>query len=103
MKVTLLTVQIRYERDVVLPRQRARQIAEALGFDRQDQVRIATTISELARNVFQYAKKGKVEFFCDDSDGALHTVVSDEGPGIADLKSILRGEYVSKTGMGVGL
>ena len=41
MKIPLLTVQIRYERDIVLARQRARQIAEALGFERQDQVRIA--------------------------------------------------------------
>jgi signal transduction histidine kinase/CheY-like chemotaxis protein len=103
MKIALVTVQIRYERDVVLCRQRARQIAEQLGFERQDQVRIATTISELARNVFQYAKRGKVEFSCDDANSNLQIVVSDEGPGIANIKEILRGNYVSKTGMGVGL
>src|ERR1700744_6540854 len=103
MKVTLLTVQIRYERDVVLSRQRARLIAEQLGFDRQDQVRIATTVSELARNVFQYAKRGKVEFSCDDSDSAMHVLVTDDGPGIPKIKEILRGDYVSKTGMGLGL
>jgi signal transduction histidine kinase/CheY-like chemotaxis protein len=103
VKIPLLTVQIRYERDVVLSRQRARQIAALLGFDRQDQVRIATTVSELARNVYQYAKRGKVEFSCDDGNGCLQTIITDEGPGIANLKSILRGEYVSQTGMGVGL
>lgn len=103
MKIALLTVQIRYERDVVLSRQRARQIAELLGFDRQDQVRIATTISELARNVYQYAKKGKIEFSCDDANSTLQAVISDQGPGIAKVKSILQGDYVSETGMGVGL
>src|ERR1700679_230260 len=103
MKIPLLTVQIRYERDVVLSRQRARQIAECLGFDRQDQVRIATTVSELARNIYQYAKSGKVEFSCDDANGSMLIVVSDKGPGIAKLKEIMRGEYVSRTGMGVGL
>ncbi|SDU03202.1 Signal transduction histidine kinase [Verrucomicrobium sp. GAS474] len=103
MKIPLLTVQIHYERDVVLSRQRARQLAGLLGFEHQDRVRIATTISELARNVFQYAKRGKIEFACDTGTGAMEVVISDQGPGIANLKEILRGEYVSETGMGVGL
>jgi signal transduction histidine kinase/CheY-like chemotaxis protein len=103
VKIPLLTVQIRYERDVVLSRQRARQIAALLGFESQDQVRIATTISELARNVFQYAKRGKIDFSCDGSTGDLHAVVSDQGPGISNLKAILVGDYVSETGMGIGL
>jgi signal transduction histidine kinase/CheY-like chemotaxis protein len=99
VKIALTTVQIRYERDVVW----ARQIAEALGFDRQDQVRIATTLSELARNVYQYAKRGKIEYSTDDNSGEFQAIVNDEGPGIANVKQILRGEYVSETGMGVGL
>ena len=103
MKTPLLTVQIRFERDVVLSRQRARQIAGLLGFESQDQVRIATTVSELARNVFQYAKRGKIDFSCDGATGDIHAVVSDQGPGISNLKAILAGDYVSKTGMGVGL
>jgi anti-sigma regulatory factor (Ser/Thr protein kinase) len=41
----LLTVVIRYEQDVVCARQRARQIAALLGFDGQDQTRIATAVS----------------------------------------------------------
>ncbi len=103
MKTSLLTVQIRFERDVVLSRQRARQISGLLGFESQDQVRIATTISELARNVFQYAKRGKIDFSCDNATGDIHAVVSDQGPGISNLKAILVGDYVSQTGMGVGL
>ena len=50
----LLTVQITRDEDVVLARQRARQVADALGFDSQDQTRIATAVSELARNVARY-------------------------------------------------
>ncbi len=50
------------EHDVVVARQRARQIAELLGFDRQDQTRIATAVSEIARNAFRYAGGGRVEF-----------------------------------------
>ena len=48
---------IRYEQDVVAVRQRARQVAAAVGFDGQDQTRIATAVSELARNAFMYARR----------------------------------------------
>jgi signal transduction histidine kinase/CheY-like chemotaxis protein len=104
MITSILTVEIRCEHDIVLARQRARQIAELLHFDRQDQVRIATAVSELARNVFQYASTGKVEFqLYADGEHLLQVKVTDRGPGIADLKSILEGAYVSQTGMGLGL
>ena len=62
MSKALLTVAIKYEQDVVVARQRARQIAGLLGFDGQDQTRIATAVSEIARNAFRYAGAGKVEF-----------------------------------------
>jgi len=103
MRTPLLTVAIRYERDVVLSRQRARRLAEGLGFVRQDQVRIATAVSELARNAFEYAAGGKVEFALADGGRSLEIVISDQGRGIADLQTILDGRYVSKTGLGVGI
>ena len=62
MNVPLLTVEIRYEQDLVLARRRARQITQFLNFPTQDQVRIATALSELVRNVFQYTPGGRVEF-----------------------------------------
>ena len=62
MALPLLRMEIRHEHDVVLVRQRARQIAAALKFDSQDQTRIATALSEVARNAFQYAGGGLVEF-----------------------------------------
>lgn len=105
MHKPILTVDVRYEHDVVLARQRARQIAAALGFDLQDQTRISTSTSELARNVYQYARTGKVAFAIDEDhdSSALIITVSDNGPGIKDLDNILRGRYVSRTGMGLGL
>ena len=54
MSVSLFTVEIRLENDVVLARQRARMVAAAIGFDVQDQTRIATAVSEIARNTFEY-------------------------------------------------
>jgi signal transduction histidine kinase len=99
----LLTVQIARDEDVVAARQRARQVAEALGFDAQDQTRVATAVSELARNVARYGGRGAVEFALDVEGQALTVTVSDTGPGIPHLASVLDGSYRSATGMGVGI
>jgi len=104
MSLALLTVAIEYEHDVVLARQRARDTAALLGFDTADQVRIATAVSELARNAFQYAHRGKVEFrFAGTPPQSLEIHVTDKGPGIPNLKVILDGRYSSTSGMGLGI
>jgi signal transduction histidine kinase/CheY-like chemotaxis protein len=104
MALKLLRVEIRYEHDVVLARQRARQIAAALKFDSQDQTRIATAVSEIGRNAFQYAGGGLVEFRIEETPPpALQISVSDKGGGIANVQEILDGKYVSRSGMGLGL
>jgi signal transduction histidine kinase/CheY-like chemotaxis protein len=105
MRWSILTVTIKYEHDVVAARQRARQIADLLGFDGQDQSRIATAVSEIARNAFNYARGGKVEFQI-ETDTATQTLlieIKDDGPGIIELESILEGRYRSVTGMGLGI
>ena len=104
MSTRLITVELRFEHDVVLTRQRARQISALLGFDVIDQTRIATAVSELARNVIGYAQHGKVEFIIDRTGNpALLIRVTDEGPGISDLRAVLDGRFTSATGGGGGL
>jgi len=88
---------------VVLARQRGRQVAAALKFDPQDQTRIATALSEIARNAFEYAGGGMVEFQVQRTPPALQISVSDKGRGIPNVSEILGGKYVSPTGMGLGL
>ncbi|MBI1786774.1 MAG: ATP-binding protein [Acidobacteria bacterium] len=105
MNWTLLTLHVRYETDFVQARQSARQLAEILGFSDREQTRIATAVSEVARNALNYAGGGKVEFLVDGAQRPpLFLVrVSDRGPGIADLSEILEGRYKSQRGLGVGL
>jgi signal transduction histidine kinase len=109
MSTRLETIALRQEDDVVHSRQAAREIGALLGFDSQDQVRLATAASELARNAFRYAGGGDVVFELSPGSGhldqpqTLEIEVSDKGPGIADLQRILRGRYVSSTGLGLGL
>ena len=101
----LLSVNIQSERDVVTARQRARQISALIGFSDQDQARIATAVSEIARNAYQYARGGQVDFsvLLRGRPQALRVQVTDSGPGIAQLETILGGTYVSSTGMGLGI
>ena len=105
MAKTLLTMAIRYERDVVTARQRAREIAKLMGFDGQDQTRVATAVSEIVRNAFRYASGGKVEFAVEGASTPQLLVVRvrDTGPGIPDLAHVTSGNYRSATGMGVGI
>ena len=108
--IRLMSMALRREQDVVLCRNRARTIAATLRFDRQQQVRIATAISEIARNAFRYAREARVEFSVSRgrvgtglSGHSFLTVVRDQGPGISDLASILAGTYRSTMGKGKGI
>jgi signal transduction histidine kinase/DNA-binding response OmpR family regulator len=105
MSAQLLRLNIGNEVDVVLARQRSRKVAALLGFDSQDQTRIATAVSEIARNAFTYAGSGKVEYRLEGTTAPQLFVVRvvDEGPGIAELSRILEGRYRSATGMGLGI
>ncbi len=79
----LLSMPIKYEDDVVAARRRAREISGVLGFDAQDQTRVATALSEIARNAVTYAGGGKVEFIIEGQTAPqlLLIRVSDVGPG----------------------
>jgi signal transduction histidine kinase/DNA-binding response OmpR family regulator len=105
MSYSITNLTIEYEHDIVLARQRAREIAALLGFDNQDQTRVATAVSELARNAFVYAGRGRVEFEIEGRTVPQLFVIriGDSGPGILNLKEILEGRYASRTGMGLGL
>jgi signal transduction histidine kinase len=105
MNLRLLAVAIERDTDVVVARRRARQVAELVGFERQDQSRITTAVSEIARNAFEYAGGGRIELRLAGTppQQSLEVAVSDKGPGIRDLEDILAGTHVSATGMGIGI
>lgn len=104
MSVSIFHLALRTERDVVQARQRAREVAAELGLDNQDQIRMATATSEIARNAFRYAHGGKVTFSVGlEPPQFLEVMVSDSGPGIDNLDEILEGRYKSDTGLGMGI
>jgi signal transduction histidine kinase/CheY-like chemotaxis protein len=104
MALNLFTIDLHFENDVVMARQKARTIAAALKFDAQDQTRIATAVSEIARNTFQYGGGGRAEFRIEnETEKMLVIALHDQGKGISNLDEILDGKYVSRTGMGLGM
>jgi serine/threonine-protein kinase RsbT len=98
-------VTINSERDIVVARQKGRAIAIELGFSVGNAALIATTISELARNIVTYAGKGEI-LICvarlSDRSG-ITIVATDSGPGIADLTLALRDGFSTSGGLGIGL
>ena len=104
MTKLIYELDLRSDRDVVEARQRAREISGMLGFDRTEQVRLATATSEMARNAHRYAIGGKVRFSVETgSESAFVIEVSDKGAGIPHLKKVLAGRYQSSTGLGMGI
>ncbi len=104
MSMPLLNLEIRLELDIVLARQRARQIATLLGFAPLDQTRIATAVSEIARNTVQYAGGGRIDFLVESGSVREFEIrFRTRGAGIKDLEAILEGQYTSPTGLGLGI
>lgn len=105
MTMRILTTAIITELDVVTTRQRAREIAAMCGFGSQDQARIATAATEMARNVYSYASRGTVQFAIDgDASPQLLVIrIEDEGPGIDNLELVMSGRYRNATGLGLGI
>jgi serine/threonine-protein kinase RsbT len=98
-------VTISSDLDIVIARSSARDIAKQIGFGAIDQARIATAVSELARNIFLYAGYGTVCVALVEQRGrtGIEIVCSDQGPGIANLEQVMQDGFSTSRGMGMGL
>jgi serine/threonine-protein kinase RsbT len=98
-------VTIATEQDIIRARQAGRELAQTYGFGTVDQTRLATAISELVRNVIRYAGTGECRIFTETSPTlrTIHLAVSDEGPGIPDIKLAMEPGYSACGGLGLGL
>ena len=91
--------------DVVQTRQQGRNIAAEAGFSAGDQTVIAAAISEIARNILMYAKRGEIELrsvATADRTGIV-VVARDSGPGIKDIQRALQDGFTTSGGLGLGL
>jgi serine/threonine-protein kinase RsbT len=104
MSSTRMHVDIIEEYDIVSARNHARTLCDELGFSVSEQVKIATVVSELARNIVLYVGEGRIELeLVMGARRGIEVRAIDEGPGIPNLATVIEGGYSSPTGLGVGL
>jgi len=99
-------IAIESDADVVTARQRARELAGELDLSSTDQTLLATAISEVARNITTYAKRGEVLLSIVRDNGGregIRVVARDDGPGIADIEQAMQDGFTSGGGLGLGL
>lgn len=100
-----IRVAINSDQDIVLARQKGRALAVEFGFAAGDATLIATAISELARNIVSYARKGQITLkIVNGADRqGLSIVASDNGPGIRDVRQAMRDGFSTSGSLGMGL
>lgn len=93
------------DQDIVAARQSGRALAAELGFSATDSTLIATAISELARNIVSYARKGEitVKTIHGPSRQGILVIASDDGPGIPDVLQAMRDGFSTSGSLGLGL
>ena len=100
-----IRIPIDSESEIVTARQQGRALAAPLGFSRVDLTLIATAISEVARNIVVYAKRGEIVLSLANqgSRRGIVVVARDDGPGIPDLVQAMQDGYSTSRGLGLGL
>lgn len=97
-------VEVATDGDVLVARNKGWYLCQEVEFPSNLKVTLVTVITELARNIVQYAGKGKIDISVSSVAPAyVQVVASDSGPGIKDLSGILSGNYKSSSGLGLGL
>jgi serine/threonine-protein kinase RsbT len=100
-----IQVAINSDQDIVSARQKGRQMASELGFSTGDATLIATAISELARNIVAYARKGQITLKMVNglNRQGISVIATDDGPGIPDIHQALRDGFSTSGSLGLGL
>ena len=98
-------VNVESDSDIVTARMRGRAMAVHLGFPAATATLVATAISELARNILLYAKRGEVVLTPVENGEKRGLVVEarDRGPGIRDVVEAMRDGYSTSGRLGLGL
>ena len=93
------------ETDVAYASLDAKNFAKEIGFSKAEQYMISTAVSELARNIFVYAKRGTIELKLveNHSKRGMEVAAEDSGPGIHDIDKAIQDNFSTGGTMGIGL
>jgi serine/threonine-protein kinase RsbT len=98
-------VVVERDGDVVLARQKGREVAAQVGFGGSELTIIATAIPEIARNIVSYARHGEIIVSPVAAGGrrGIEVVARDQGPGIPDIEQAMRDGFSTGKSLGLGL
>lgn len=103
-KLSSKTFSLTSEEDLVAIREFGRSLANKMGFSKHDQTVISTAISEICRNVIEYAGEGVVTVEPKlMGKKCINITVEDSGPGIKNVEEALQEGFSSGKGLGIGL
>jgi len=98
-------VPISTDSDIVMARQQGRAMAAQLGLSSTNQALVATAISELARNIVEYAGYGEIilELVQQGGRRGIVVIARDQGPGIPDIEKAMQDGFSTTNSLGLGL
>ncbi len=98
-------IPVSSEIDIVTARQKGRELAARLGFSNTELTLIATAISEVTRNIVEYAKCGELclNIVQQGNKHGIIVIASDKGPGIPNIKLAMQDGYSTGHSLGLGL
>jgi serine/threonine-protein kinase RsbT len=101
----VVSVPVCRDADVVVARQKGREIAALVGFSATDQTIIATAISEVTRNIVKFADRGEVviRVISESARRGVGVVARDVGPGIENPGRAMQDGFSTYGGLGLGL
>jgi serine/threonine-protein kinase RsbT len=100
-----ISLRVDRDADVIMARQRGREMAAAAGISGSDLTLVATAISEIARNIIVYAQRGEIilKVATDGRRRGVVVIARDQGPGIADIDQAMRDGFSTGRSLGFGL
>ncbi len=100
-----IRVRISSGTDIISARLEGRKLAENAGMNGGDLTLLATAISEVARNIVEYAKEGEIKLTLIQQGGkrGVRVEARDRGPGILDVEKAMQDGYSTGKGLGLGL
>ena len=104
--LTPVVIPVTEEHHIAWARQAAAALAEEIGFKRVLVYHVATSVSELASNLFFHANQGGALTLTPlerENEIGIEVVAEDDGPGIPDVELALQDGFSTGGGLGGGL
>jgi serine/threonine-protein kinase RsbT len=100
-----VVIQIHIEDDIIFARKMVRKLGESVNLTQVNLARVITSVSELSRNIYQFAGKGfiELEIIREQSKTGIRITANDDGPGIEDIKQASKKGYSSIGTLGAGI